>query len=83
MTQTSLPQWNRRSKKLYRAARQYLFDTDGNWLGDDSPYDIKAYWANLTDTQRAFEKLERTDAAMFMEFVERLEKSIPKPHIAP
>lgn len=62
--------------------KKQLFFED-NWLGEDRPMDIKAYWANLTDTERAFERLERTDAAMYMEFVERLEKSIPKPHIAP
>lgn len=83
MTQTSIQRWNSHHKKLYRLARQYLFDGEGNWVGDDRPQDIKAYWATLSDTERAFERLQRTDAAVFIEFVERIEKSIPKPHIAP
>lgn len=76
--------YSSKEKKLYRAARQYLlFDSEGNWVGDDSPRDIKAYWATLSDTERAFEKLQRTDAAVFIEFVEHIERSIPKPHIQP
>lgn len=66
---------------MIQQKKQSFFED--NWLGEERPMDIKAYWANLTDTERAFERLERTDAAMYMEFVERLEKSIPKPHIAP
>lgn len=75
--------WNSHRKKLYLAARQYLFDGQGNWLADDRPRDIKAYWATLNDTERAFERLQRTDAAVFMEFIERIERSIPKPPIQP
>lgn len=65
-------------------AKQHLsYDADGNWVGEDRPNDIKAYWATLSDTERAFEILEGTDAALFMQFYENIERSIPKPPIAP
>jgi hypothetical protein len=75
---------NLKQRKIYRLARQYLsFDKEKNWTGDDRPMDIKAYWATLNDTERAFEILERTDAAVFMEFVERIERNVPKIPIKP
>lgn len=91
MTQTN---WSAERKRLYRQARHQViiemvvrqyssFDADGNWVGEDRPHDIKQYWASLTDTERAFEILQNTDAALFMQFYERIERDIPKPHIAP
>lgn len=62
--------------------RTRLFFED-NWLGDDRPDDIKSYWASLTETERAIQRLERTDAALYMEFHDRIMNSIPKPPIAP
>ena len=59
------------------------FDAEGNVVGDDCPNDYKRYWAGLTDTERAFETLANTDAAQFMAFWDKIEQSIPKPHIAP
>jgi len=59
------------------------FDKEKNWTGDDRPNDIKKYWATLNDTERAFEIMQRSDAAVFMEFVERIERSIPKIPIKP
>ena len=90
MTPTS---WSAERKRLYRQAlhqtmldrakQQLSFDAEENWHGEDRPHHIKAYWESLTDTERAFERLQRTDAAIFMEFHERIMASIPKPHIAP
>jgi len=88
---TQIREWPLRRRQLYRQARhqvmlekqQLSFDADGNWVGEESPYDIKRYWENLTDTERAIERLQRTDAAVFMEFHERIMNSIPKPHVAP
>ena len=75
---------NLKQRKIYRLARQYLsFDKEKNWTGDDRPRDIKAYWATLSDIERAFEMIERTDAAVFMEFVERIERSMPKIPMGP
>jgi hypothetical protein len=59
------------------------FDAENNWVGETRPSDIKTYWANLTDTERAFEILQRSDAAVFMEFHDRIINSIPKPPIQP
>ena len=56
---------------------------EGNWLGEDRPTDIKQYWDSLTDTERAIQKLESTDAAVYMQFHDRLMNSIPKPPVAP
>lgn len=56
---------------------------EGNWLGEDRPTDIKQYWNSLTDTERAIQKLEGTDAAVYMQFHDRLMNSIPKPPVAP
>lgn len=54
-----------------------------NWLGEVRPQDIKQYWASLTDTERSIQKLEGTDAAVYMQFHDQLMNSIPKPPIAP
>ncbi len=86
--------YSKKQRKLYRQARhqallqmmvkQYSpFDADGNVVSETSPMDFKRYWASLTDTERAFEKLAQTDAAVFMDFHERVVNSIPKPPIAP
>ena len=56
---------------------------EGNWLGEDRPSDIQQYWSNLTDTERAIQILERTDAALYMEFVDKLNRSIPELPIKP
>lgn len=66
---------------MIQSKKQSFFE--GNWLGEDRPSDIKQYWANLTDTERAIQKLERTDAAVYMEFVDKINNSIPEPPIAP
>ena len=85
---TQIRNWPSRRRQLYRQARHQAmqsqmkqdlsFDAEGNWVGEESPYDIKRYWENLTDTERAFEKLQQSDAAVFMEFHERIMNSIPK-----
>lgn len=91
MTPTS---WSVEKRRLYKQARHQViiemvvrqsssYDADGNWVAEDSPHDIKLYWANLTDTERAFEILQGTDAAQFMQFYESIERSIPKPPVAP
>lgn len=59
------------------------FDAENNWVGETRPSDIKIYWASLTDTERAFEIMQRSDAAVFMEFHDRILNSIPKPPIQP
>lgn len=59
------------------------FDADNNWLGEVRPKDLKAYWENLTETERAFEILEQTEAAVFMAFHDKIMNSIPKPPIQP
>lgn len=65
-------------------AEQYSpYDSEHNVVGDSRPNDYKRYWAGLTDTERAFEILQNTDAAQFMAFWNKIENSIPKPHIAP
>ena len=70
---------NLKQRKIYRLARQYLsFDKEKNWTGDDRPRDIKAYWASLTDTERAFERLQNTDAAMYMAFYQQIQRSMPE-----
>jgi hypothetical protein len=60
---------------VIQSKKQSFFE--GNWLGEDSPSDIKQYWATLTDTERAIQILERTDAAVYMEFVDKINRSIP------
>lgn len=84
---TQIRDWPLRKRQLYRQALHQAmrsrmtpdlsFDAEENWQGDARPMDIKTYWANLTDTERAFERLQRTDAAIFMEFHERIMASIP------
>lgn len=65
-------------------AKQYSpFDNENNVVGEGRPNDYKRYWASLTDTERAFETLANTDAAVFMAFWNKIEQSIPKPHVAP
>lgn len=66
---------------MIQSKKQLFFE--GNWLGEDSPRDIQQYWANLTDTERAVQKLERTDAALYIEFVDKLNRSIPELPIKP
>jgi uncharacterized protein YpiB (UPF0302 family) len=69
---------------LQKMAKQYSpFDKEHNVVSETSPMDFKVYWANLTDTERAFEILENTEAAQFMQFWTRIENSIPKPPIEP
>lgn len=78
--------WSSRHKRLYRAARHQAlvkmqplsFDGEDNWTGDDRPDDIKRYWATLSDTERAFERLQGTDAALYMYFYDNIMQSIPK-----
>lgn len=65
-------------------AKQYSpFDGEHNVVGDSSPNDYKRYWAGLTDTERAFEILQNTDAAQFIQFWNKIEASIPKPPVEP
>ena len=90
MIQTS---WSAERKRLYRQALHQAmrsrmtpdlsFDAEDNWQGDARPMDIKAYWASLSDTERAFEILEGTDAAIFMQYHDRIMNSIPKIPIKP
>lgn len=79
--------WSVSHRRLWRTARRQVlsamtqnscFDADGNWVSDPSPRDIKAYWEGLDDTQRAFEKLQRTDAAVYMEFVDQIRRTMPE-----
>lgn len=79
--------WSPSHRRLWRTARRQLlsqmtqdlsFDADGNWVGDPRPNDIKAYWEGLDETQRAFEKLQRTDAAVYMEFVDQIRRTMPE-----
>lgn len=58
-------------------------DAEGNTVGDTRPQDYQQYWNSLDETQRAFERLAGTDAALYIDYYERVLKSIPKPHIAP
>jgi hypothetical protein len=65
-------------------ATQYSpFDAEGNVVGDDSPRDLKGYWASLSDTERAFEILSNTPLAQFIQFWNKTQDSIPKPPIQP
>ena len=90
---TQIREWPYWQRRLYRQARHRVlierakqslcFDQDNNWHGSERPRDIKAYWASLTDVERAFEILQQTDAAVFMKFVKDIEERMPKPHIAP
>ncbi len=79
--------FSKRQRKLYRQARHQViqamekqyspFDREGNVVGDERPQDFKTYWANLSDTERAFERLQRTDAAVYMEFCDLIRKTLP------
>jgi hypothetical protein len=54
------------------------FDAEDNWTDSDRPQDIKHYWAALTDTERAFERLQNTDAALYMAFYQQMMRDIPE-----
>jgi hypothetical protein len=80
--------WTPASRQLYRQARhqriselakQHLSsDSEDNWTDSDRPQDIRRYWAALTDTERAFERLQNTDAALYMAFYEQMMRNIPE-----
>jgi uncharacterized protein YpiB (UPF0302 family) len=59
------------------------FDAEGNVVSDESPGDFKRYWDSLSDTERAFEILQNTNAAQFIQFWNKVQDSIPKPPIEP
>lgn len=77
--------WSAEHKRLYRQARHQVltdaqplcFDQDHNWHGESRPGDLKRYWASLSDTERAIQILEGTDAALYIQFCERVQASIP------
>jgi len=74
----------RRQALLQMTAKQYSpFDAEGNVVSDESPGDFKSYWDSLTDTERAFEILSNTEAAMFIQFWNKIQEGLPKPPIAP
>ncbi len=85
---TQIREWPLAYRRLYRRARHQAllsqmthdlcFDSEDNWSGEDRPRDIRAYWHSLTDTERAIQRLERTEAAIYMEFYDRVLSSIPK-----
>jgi hypothetical protein len=86
--------WSAKKRRLYRQARHQVlvsrmaqhyspFDAEGNVVSDESPGDFKRYWNSLTETERAFEILSNTEAAMFIQFWNKIQDSIPKPPIAP
>jgi hypothetical protein len=85
--------WSAEQRRLWRQARHQVlqsrttpdlcFDAEGNVVGDARPSDYKSYWAGLSETERAFEILCNTDAAVFIQYWNKIENSIPKPHIAP
>ena len=88
------PSWSKEQRRLYRQARHQVlvsrmaeqyspFDADGNVVSDQRPGDFKRYWDSLTDTERAFQILENTEAAQFIQFWNKIENSIPKPPIDP
>ena len=90
---TRIKDWPLRHRQLYRKAlhqamlsqdlQPLFFDEEQNWHGEERPANIKKYWQSLSDTERAFEILQGTDAAIFMQFHDRILNSIPKPPIAP
>jgi len=67
--------------RMIQSKKQLFFE--GNWVGEDRPSDIQQYWAGLDDTERAIQKIERTDAALYIEFVDKLNRSIPELPIKP
>lgn len=80
--------WTHVKRRLYRkalhqrmreiVAHELSFDSEDNWTEGDRPRDIKRYWATLTDTERAFERLQGTDAALYMAFYEGLQRRLPE-----
>ena len=81
--------WSKERKRLYRQARHQVlvsrmaeqyspFDAEGNVVSDDRPGDFKRYWAGLTETERAFEILSNTEAAVFIQFWNKIQDSIPE-----
>ena len=69
---------------LQMTAAQYSpFDAEGNVVSDERPGDFKRYWDSLTETERAFEILQNTNAAQFIQFWNKIQDSIPKPPIQP
>jgi hypothetical protein len=66
---------------MIQSKKQSFFE--GNWLGEDRPSDIQQYWAGLDDTERSIQKLEGTDAALYMQFVDKINRSIPELPIKP
>jgi hypothetical protein len=88
------PSWSVERKRLYRQARHQVllqmtakqyspFDAEGNVVSDERPGDFKRYWDSLSDTERAFEILQNTNAAQFIQFWNKVQDSIPKPPIEP
>ena len=86
--------YSTKQKRLYRQARhQYLvqmmakqyspFDAEGNLVGDERPGDFKRYWDNLDDTERAFQILQNTELAVFIQFWNKIQASIPEPPVQP
>jgi hypothetical protein len=86
--------WSKEQRRLYRQARHQVlvsrmaeqyspFDAEDNVVSDERPDDFKRYWNSLTETERAFEILSNTEAAMFIQFWNEIHNSIPKPPIAP
>lgn len=62
------------------------FDAEGNVVGDDRPVNYRTYWAGLSDTERAFETLAGTDAALYMQMymeVARMQRRMIEPLIRP
>lgn len=76
--------WLTRTVDQYRNLQESkrLFFED-NWMGEHRPQDILQYWATLCDTERAIQKLERTDAAVYIQFSERINNSVPTWPIEP
>lgn len=82
--------WTPATRRLYRkalhrrmqeiVARELSFDAEDNWTEGERPRDIKRYWATLTDTERAFERLQATEAALYMAFYEELQRRLPEGH---
>lgn len=66
---------------MMQSKKQLFFE--GNWLGKDRPSDIQQYWASLDPTEQSIQKLEGTDAALYIEFVDKLNRSIPELPIKP
>lgn len=63
---------------MMRLEQPSLFDPDGNWQGEERPGDLKRYWASLSDTERAVQILEGTDAALYIQFCQRIMSNLPE-----